>query len=291
MKKLLLSFLLLCAASSAFGQGSVYSAPVQAVGGQAIPGAAVAICTSRPALTMTPCQGSTLATIYTDLTLGSFSQNPLTTDSSGMFYVYAAPGTILWAQIYGAGIFVYVKPFVVPAVIGGGAGGTVTNVSGTVNQIVVTTGNTTPILSLPASLVAPGSLTVTTNLTLTGCGAGTYAKADGSGCGTPSGGSGNVTTTPGAGVNQTTLATSVFGRSAIRFQRQYSEWQNNCAAQRSLRDNQRLQLDSVSHLSIVTQRRFDDGDAADGPPCRRAASSRWRRPALRFRSHRRHGHA
>ena len=119
MKSFLISFLLLCASLSAFGQGSVYSAPVQAVGGQAIPGAAVAICTSRPALTMTPCQGSTLATIYTYLTLGTVSPNPLTTDSSGMFYVYDTPGTVLWAQIYGAGIFVYIKPFVVPGLSGG----------------------------------------------------------------------------------------------------------------------------------------------------------------------------
>jgi hypothetical protein len=46
------------------------------------------------------------------------------------------------------------------------AGGTVTSVSGTANQIEVATGTTTPVLSLPAAITAPGTLAVTTSLTV-----------------------------------------------------------------------------------------------------------------------------
>lgn len=43
-------------------------------------------------------------------------------------------------------------------------GGTVTSVSGTANQIEVATGTTTPALSLPAVLIAPGTVQATTSL-------------------------------------------------------------------------------------------------------------------------------
>ena len=63
--------------------------------GVLIPGASVAICTSQPSLQVTPCGSSSKATIYTDLTLSTaISPNPLTTDASGMFYVYDTPGTV-----------------------------------------------------------------------------------------------------------------------------------------------------------------------------------------------------
>jgi hypothetical protein len=45
-------------------------------------------------------------------------------------------------------------------------GGTVTSVSGTANQVSVATGTTTPVISLPAAITAPGTLTVTTSLTV-----------------------------------------------------------------------------------------------------------------------------
>lgn len=45
-------------------------------------------------------------------------------------------------------------------------GGTVTSVSGTANQIDVATGTTTPVLSLSSTAVAPGTLGVTTSLTV-----------------------------------------------------------------------------------------------------------------------------
>lgn len=43
-------------------------------------------------------------------------------------------------------------------------GGTVTSVSGTANQISVATGTTTPVISLPAAIIAPGTVEVTTSL-------------------------------------------------------------------------------------------------------------------------------
>lgn len=46
------------------------------------------------------------------------------------------------------------------------AGGTVTSVSGTTNQVDVATGTTTPVISLSSTAVAPGTLGVTTSLTV-----------------------------------------------------------------------------------------------------------------------------
>lgn len=52
------------------------------------------------------------------------------------------------------------------------APGTVTSVSGTTNQINVATGTTTPVLSLPSTVIAPGSVAATTTVS-TGANAGT----------------------------------------------------------------------------------------------------------------------
>jgi len=51
--------------------------------------------------------------------------------------------------------------------ISGGGGGSVTSVSGTANEIV-SSGGADPIISLPADIITPGSLTTTTTLTATG---------------------------------------------------------------------------------------------------------------------------
>ena len=45
-------------------------------------------------------------------------------------------------------------------------GGSVTSVTGTANQIDVATGTTTPVISLDSALIAPGSVTVTTNFNM-----------------------------------------------------------------------------------------------------------------------------
>jgi hypothetical protein len=103
----------------AWGQGSVYSAPVQTVYGHAIQGAAVAICNGQPNVTVSPfvaCSGTTFATIYTSFSLSTPAANPLTTDALGTYFVYATPGSLLWAEIYGAGITTYAIPFVVPGI-------------------------------------------------------------------------------------------------------------------------------------------------------------------------------
>ena len=47
----------------------------------------------------------------------------------------------------------------------GGGGGTVTGVTGTTNQITVTNPTTTPVLSLPSTLVLPNGTTATTQTT------------------------------------------------------------------------------------------------------------------------------
>ena len=49
-----------------------------------------------------------------------------------------------------------------------GGSGTVTAVSGTANQIDVATGTTTPVLTISSTLVAPGTATITGNLTANG---------------------------------------------------------------------------------------------------------------------------
>jgi hypothetical protein len=46
------------------------------------------------------------------------------------------------------------------------SGGTVTLVSGTTNQITVATGTTTPVLSVPSTFIAPGSIASTTSLSI-----------------------------------------------------------------------------------------------------------------------------
>jgi hypothetical protein len=58
-----------------------------------------------------------------------------------------------------------------PGVTGGSSGGgsgTVTNVTGTANQIAVATGTTTPVISLASPLTTPGAATITGALTNTG---------------------------------------------------------------------------------------------------------------------------
>lgn len=56
---------------------------------------------------------------------------------------------------------------------GSGTPGTVTNVSGTANQIDVATGTTTPVISLDAAINLPGSLTVGTGASIGVSGTGT----------------------------------------------------------------------------------------------------------------------
>jgi hypothetical protein len=50
----------------------------------------------------------------------------------------------------------------------GSGSGTVTSVTGTTNQIAVATGTTTPVLSIPSTFIAPGTIVATTSLGSTG---------------------------------------------------------------------------------------------------------------------------
>lgn len=60
--------------------------------------ASVAVCTQPATTTTTPC--STLATLYTDLTLGTPAPNPVTADALGNYHFYAPVGKYT-IQIYG----------------------------------------------------------------------------------------------------------------------------------------------------------------------------------------------
>lgn len=57
--------------------------------------------------------------------------------------------------------------------VGGGAAGTVTSVSGTANQIDVATGTTTPVVSLDPAIILPGTLTVPNGTSIAATGTGT----------------------------------------------------------------------------------------------------------------------
>lgn len=58
---------------------------------------------------------------------------------------------------------VYNQPTSAWVEIGASSAGTVTSVSGTTNQIAVATGTTTPVLSIPSTFIAPGSMAATTS--------------------------------------------------------------------------------------------------------------------------------
>jgi hypothetical protein len=61
---------------------------------------------------------------------------------------------------------------------GGGGGGGVSSVTGTANQIDVATGTTTPVISLDAAIILPGSLTVPTGSSIAVSGTGTNSATN-----------------------------------------------------------------------------------------------------------------
>lgn len=104
--------------------------------GEPVPFATVAICISNPgSAPVTPCNGpGNLATIYTDLTLGTLCTNnvnppaaisgvgctnPGMSDGLGNVVSFAAPGTY-YCEYYGGSI---VQPIVVPCFYASGSGG------------------------------------------------------------------------------------------------------------------------------------------------------------------------
>jgi len=141
----------------AFGQGGAFAgSPVINGVGQPIANASVAISTANPCGTSPSyanCSGepqgiytgatppASLATIYTDITIGTATSNPIVTDPLGNWTVYATPG-VYWATIYGYQIVPQVQIIVVSAGSSGG-GGSVG--PGTINQIAKFTPTTTTI--------------------------------------------------------------------------------------------------------------------------------------------------
>ena len=170
--------LLLLVSAAAFGQGSFVSFVIQTPQGAAIPGATVALCSSKPTTT-TPCGSSTLQATFTDITLatactlnptipgptsGVGCTNPGVATGFGTVYFYGAQG-LYYYQSYGQGILVPdVEPIQFSSITGGGGGGGVTIVQGTTNQVVVTNGTTTPTVALAANTVLPGNASSTGNL-------------------------------------------------------------------------------------------------------------------------------
>lgn len=134
---MVLSVVLLGALSTfSFGQGSAYDGP-QIVNqfGQPIAHATIAICTADPGQNPTTvCPGGSLATLYTDHTLGvacsgtlqllsspytpsvgTSCSNPGVADAQGNWTLFSNPGQLFWAQIYGTGLTTFVKPFTLSA--------------------------------------------------------------------------------------------------------------------------------------------------------------------------------
>lgn len=186
----------LALSTQAWGQGSVSTGPPTAVNGlgQPLPGALVAVCTADPGATPTPpC--ATLATTYTDITLGtacsgaaatkplsnpggagSTCSNPGFVDSKGNVLAYAAAGTY-WCEYYGRGITTYVVPCIFPGTGSGGGSvgpGTLNHLSKftsatTIGDAVCTDDGVTPTAcGLGLSLVTNALYIVKTNNPSTG---------------------------------------------------------------------------------------------------------------------------
>jgi hypothetical protein len=127
--------------SFAYGQGFVYQgSPVINAVGQPIAGASVAVSTANPcgtSPTYTNCSGSaqgiyvgslppaSLATLYTDINVGTTTANPLTTDGFGNWSAYLAAAGNYWVTVSGPRITTQVFAFT----IGSNGGGVPTGVA------------------------------------------------------------------------------------------------------------------------------------------------------------------
>lgn len=103
MRKLLLALSLpLLLASSSLAQSVRYQSQALSSRGAGIANATIAVCTQPAVTTTQPC--SPLATLATSTSTTSGGANPLTADSFGNFFFYAAPGRYT-VQIYGPAVF------------------------------------------------------------------------------------------------------------------------------------------------------------------------------------------
>lgn len=129
MRQLKLSLLLglLLWVPSAYAQSVRFQSQAISTRGAGVANATVAICT-QPANTNTqPC--SPLATLATSTITTSGGANPLTADSFGNFFFYAAPGRYT-VQIYGPAVSgQFVTPDVELSSVAGGSAGTFSNLT------------------------------------------------------------------------------------------------------------------------------------------------------------------
>lgn len=102
-KRLLFTVAMLAGACTAQAQDVSARFQGQVIGSRGLPLANqnVAVCTQPAVTTTQPC--SPLATLATSTTTSSGDANPLTTDSNGNFFFYAAPGKYT-VQVYGPAV-------------------------------------------------------------------------------------------------------------------------------------------------------------------------------------------
>lgn len=149
MKNLLTILALLFVATFALAQNPSYSNQVNYSGGFPYP--TVRVCV-EPAVG-TPC--TPLATIYSDPLLTQPLANPFTGSSTGQYVFYAAvtSGVFYHVQVSGSGLLWNDISYVALPTSGGSGGGTVT---GTANQIAVTTTGTVSKVGFTNPAVFPG---------------------------------------------------------------------------------------------------------------------------------------
>lgn len=161
-----------------FGQGSVYSTTIVNRIGQLMAGASFATCTAAPTGTSL-CQGTSLATTYTSVTIGTpctnvstatgptsgvGCTNPGLSDSGGNVIVFSTPA-VRWAQISGYQITSETIPFAFAAVSSGAVSFT-TITSGTNNSAAMVVGSGASMLATGTGQIrATGSAISSTGVT------------------------------------------------------------------------------------------------------------------------------
>jgi hypothetical protein len=159
-RALLLLSLLLCAACSAFAQGSHHiDIAITNINGTLTPLSSAQVRVCAPTATGTPC--NSLASIYSDVALTQVLANPLTADQNGNFDFYAAPGFYM-IQISSPNVTTQTQNYVpLPPVVGVGTGTVVSFSAGSLNPIFTTsvsTPTTTPSLSFTLSNAGGGTV-------------------------------------------------------------------------------------------------------------------------------------
>jgi|HubBroStandDraft_6_1064221.scaffolds.fasta_scaffold00605_12 hypothetical protein len=123
------------------------------------------VTTYTSATLATACSGTGVALNNTaNASAGSGCSNPGYSDQNGNILAFTAAGTY-YCQIGNPNSVKFSIPC--PSNGTGGGSGTVTSVTGTANQVAVATGTTTPVLSIPATFIAPGTISAATSIDAT----------------------------------------------------------------------------------------------------------------------------